>query len=114
MPTSTYNGIIGRTFFLLNQFKTHNRTRPESPLMAPPTDDGDLNTQLPTACSRLEVRRTFSPYDLTAMDNPVVIISNPLLWEHTYDEWACSIKTSLISRKKFGFFDETIPKLTET
>ncbi|CAA7036695.1 unnamed protein product [Microthlaspi erraticum] len=57
-----------------------------------------------------EVRRTISPYDLTAADNPGAVISHPLLKGSNYDEWAIGLKTALSSRKKFGFLDGSIPR----
>nr|AWW15216.1 putative polyprotein [Leavenworthia alabamica] len=57
-----------------------------------------------------ELRRTISPYDLTSADNPGAVISHPLLRGTNYDEWSTSFRTALISRKKFGFLDGTIPK----
>lgn len=59
------------------------------------------------------MRRTISPYDLTAAENPGGIIYHPLLRSKNYEEWPCSFKTVLISRKKFGFLDGTIPKPKE-
>lgn len=61
----------------------------------------------------VEVRRTISPYDLTSADNPGAVISHPLFTGSNYDEWACSMKTALCSRKKFGFLDGTISKPVE-
>lgn len=57
-----------------------------------------------------EMRRTISPYDLTAADNSGAVISHPILKTNNYDEWACGFKTALRSRKKFGFLDGTIPQ----
>lgn len=61
----------------------------------------------------MEMRRTISPYDLTAADNPGAVISHPLLKGSNYDEWACGMKTTLCSRKKFGFLDGTIARPAE-
>lgn len=61
----------------------------------------------------MEVRRTISPYDLTAADNPGAVISHPLLKGANYDEWACGMKTTLTSRKKFGFLDGSIKRPEE-
>lgn len=59
--------------------------------------------------SRHEVtRRTISPYDLTASDNPGTVISRPALRGHNYDEWSASIRLALKARKKFGFVDGSI------
>lgn len=72
------------------------------------TANGDGANMTPTATAT-EVRRTLSPYDLTAADNPGAVISHPLLKGSNYDEWACGMKTALTSRKKFGFLDGSIP-----
>lgn len=64
---------------------------------------GPLTTTKPT-------RRTISPYDLTANDNPGAVISQPLLNGRNYDEWAQNFRVALSARKKFGFIDGTIPK----
>ncbi|XP_010497085.1 PREDICTED: uncharacterized protein LOC104774115 [Camelina sativa] len=61
----------------------------------------------------MEVRRTISPYDLTAADNPGAVISHPLLKGMNYEEWARGMKTALCSRKKFGFLDGTIARPEE-
>lgn len=58
----------------------------------------------------MEVRRTISPYDLTAADKPGAVISHPLLKGSYYDEWAIGLKTALSSRKKFGFLDGSIAR----
>jgi len=50
---------------------------------------------------------------LTAADNPGVVISHPLLQGTNYDEWACGMKTSLLTRKKFGFLDGSIARPAE-
>lgn len=50
-------------------------------------------------------RRTISPYDLTASDNPGSLISQPLLRGPNYDEWATNLRVALVARKKFGFVD---------
>lgn len=61
-----------------------------------------------------EVRRTISPYDLTAADNSGAVISHPILKSNNYVEWACGFRTVLHSRKKFGFLDGTIPQPAAT
>lgn len=55
-------------------------------------------------------RRTISPYDLTANDNPGAVISQPLLNGRNYDEWAQNLRVALSARKKFAFIDGSIPK----
>ncbi|KAL1198691.1 Retrovirus-related Pol polyprotein from transposon TNT 1-94 [Cardamine amara subsp. amara] len=76
--------------------------------------DGDRRPAPTTTqtTERHEIRRTISPFDLTAADNPGAVISKPLLKGRNYDEWACAFKTALCSRKKFGFLDGSIPKPT--
>ncbi|CAA7015079.1 unnamed protein product [Microthlaspi erraticum] len=64
---------------------------------------------IPPTATIMETRRTISPYDLSAADNPGAVISHPLLKGTNYDEWAIGIKTALCSRKKFGFLDGSIP-----
>lgn len=66
-----------------------------------------------TSPTMMEVRCTISPYDLTATDNPDVVISHPFLKGSNYDEWACAMKTALCSRKKFGFLDGSIKRPDE-
>ncbi|KAL9299401.1 putative retrotransposon gag domain, retrotransposon Copia-like protein [Arabidopsis thaliana] len=61
----------------------------------------------------METRRTISPYDLTAADNPGAVISHPLFKGSNYDEWSCGMKTALCSRKKFGFLDGSIARPAE-
>jgi len=53
-------------------------------------------------------RRTISPYDITSLDNPGLLITQVQLKGENYDEWARSIRTALRARKKFGFVDGTI------
>ena len=54
--------------------------------------------------------KTISPYDLSSNDNPGAIISQPLLNGLNYDEWAINFRMAIISRKKFGFLDGSLPK----
>uniref|UniRef100_A0A1J3CZ11 Retrotransposon Copia-like N-terminal domain-containing protein n=1 Tax=Noccaea caerulescens TaxID=107243 RepID=A0A1J3CZ11_NOCCA len=79
------------------------------------SDNGNTTPNLtPTPTpTTMEVRRTISPYDLTAADNPGAVISHPLLKGSNYDEWACGIKTALSSRKKYGFLDGSIARPAE-
>ena len=58
-------------------------------------------------------RRTISPYDLTAGDNPGTFISKPSLRGPNYDEWSTNLRLALKARKKFGFVDGTIPQPIE-
>lgn len=55
-------------------------------------------------------RRTISPYDLSAGDNPGTVISRILLRGPNYDEWSTSLRLALQARKKFGLADGTIPQ----
>ena len=67
-----------------------------------------------TSSAATEVRRTIFPYDLTSADNPGAVIFHPLLKGSNYDEWACGFRTALMSRKKYGFLDGSIPKPDES
>lgn len=60
-----------------------------------------------------KVRRTISQYDLTSVHNPGAVISHPLVRGMNYDDWACGIKTTLWSRKKFGFLNGSIKQPEE-
>ena len=53
-------------------------------------------------------RKTISPYDITSLDNPGLLITQVQLKGENYDEWARSFRTALRARKKFGFIDGTI------
>ncbi|XP_010519415.1 PREDICTED: uncharacterized protein LOC104798893 [Tarenaya hassleriana] len=55
-------------------------------------------------------RRTISPFDLSPSDNPGLILSQPLLRGHNYEEWSINIRHALKSRKKFGFVSGAIPQ----
>ena len=55
-------------------------------------------------------RKTISPYDITILDNPGLLITQVQLKGENYDEWARSVRTALRARKKFGFIDGTITK----
>lgn len=77
------------------------------------TNTNATNGGAPIATMMVEVRKTVSPYELTAADNPRAVISHPFLKGTNYDEWACGIKTVLCSRKKFGFLDGTIMRPVE-
>ncbi|XP_010468697.1 PREDICTED: uncharacterized protein LOC104748804 [Camelina sativa] len=78
-------------------------------------ENGAMNTNTNTNSNptTVEVRRTISPYDLTAADNPGAVISHPLLKGMNYEEWACGLKTALCSSKKFGFLDGSITRPAE-
>ena len=65
----------------------------------------DSATSEQTAARTEVTRRTISPYDLTAGDNPGTVISRPALPGPNYDEWSASICLALKARKKFGFAD---------
>ncbi|KAL0667680.1 hypothetical protein Bca4012_030384 [Brassica carinata] len=64
---------------------------------------GTLATTKPT-------RRTISPYDLTASDNPGAVNSEPLLNGRNYNEWAHNFRVAISARKKFAFNNGSIPK----
>ncbi|XP_068466252.1 uncharacterized protein [Phaseolus vulgaris] len=52
-------------------------------------------------------KKTYSPYDLNASDNPGNIITQVQLCGENYDEWARAVKISLRARRKWGFIDGT-------
>ncbi|XP_068461666.1 uncharacterized protein [Phaseolus vulgaris] len=52
-------------------------------------------------------KKTYSPYDLNASDNPGNIITQVQLRGENYDEWARTVKISLRARRKWGFIDGT-------
>ena len=58
-------------------------------------------------------RRTISPYDITSLDNPGILITQVQLKGDNYEEWARSFRTALRARKKFGFIDGAIPRPAE-
>jgi len=55
-------------------------------------------------------RKPISPYDKTTFDNPYLLITYVQLKDENYDEWAHSVRTTLRTRKKFGFIDGSIKK----
>ena len=55
-------------------------------------------------------RKTISPYDISTFDNPGLLITHVQLKGEKYDEWACSLRTTLRAMKKFGFIDGSIKK----
>ena len=55
-------------------------------------------------------RKTISPYDITTLDNPGLLITQVQLKGENYDERARSVHTALKARKKFGFVDGTITR----
>ena len=63
--------------------------------------------------TRTATRRTISPYDLIAGDNPGTLIFKPSLREPNYDKWSTNLRLALKARKKFGFADGTIPQPVE-
>lgn len=71
------------------------------------------NTNLYQTSTIMEVRIKISPYDLTAANNPGVVISHPLMKGSNYDEWACEMETILCLQKKIGFLDGSIPRPEE-
>ncbi|GJT64366.1 retrovirus-related pol polyprotein from transposon TNT 1-94 [Tanacetum coccineum] len=70
-------------------------------------DNGEKPTQKITAMGdnngeKLLQRKTISPYDITANDNPGSLITQVQLKGENYDEWARSLPTALRARKKFA------------
>nr|GEY50015.1 retrovirus-related Pol polyprotein from transposon TNT 1-94 [Tanacetum cinerariifolium] len=59
-------------------------------------------------------RKTISPYDITSLDNPGLLITQVQLKGDNYDEWSRSFRTALRARKKFGFVDGPIKQPEET
>ena len=59
-------------------------------------------------------QKTISPYDITSLDNPGLLITQVQLKGDNYDEWSRSFRTALRARKKFGFIDGTIKHLSKT
>jgi len=49
-----------------------------------------------------DAKKTYSPYDLNASDNPGNIITQVQLRGENYDEWARAVKISLRARRKWG------------
>lgn len=70
-------------------------------------------TESSLVSSASKPRRTITPYDLTAGDNPGILITKPLLRGPNYDEWATNIRLALKARKKFGFADGSLPQPLE-
>ncbi|XP_074298861.1 uncharacterized protein LOC141629822 [Silene latifolia] len=54
-----------------------------------------------------------SPYYLGSGDLPSVKLSTVLLNNLNYDDWSCSMRMALKSRRKFGFCDGTVKKPTD-
>ncbi|XP_026410687.1 uncharacterized protein LOC113305914 [Papaver somniferum] len=52
-------------------------------------------------------------YHLGSSDGPGILITPIVLRETNYDEWARSIRRSLIAKRKFGFVDGTIKEPTD-
>jgi len=61
----------------------------------------------------LPQRKIISPYDITSLDNPGLLITQVQLKGADYDEWDHSFRTALRARKKFGFVDGTIKQPDE-
>ena len=57
--------------------------------------------------------KTISPYDITTLDNPRLLITQVQLKGENYDEWVHSVHTTLRAQMKFGFVDGTIKKPTD-
>lgn len=58
-------------------------------------------------------KRTPSPYDLNANDNPGNVITQVQLRGENYEEWAQAIRISLHARRKWGFLDESLTQPKE-
>ncbi|XP_074317895.1 uncharacterized protein LOC141653928 [Silene latifolia] len=54
-----------------------------------------------------------SPFSLASQEGPGQSISHVTLRSDNYDEWSRSMRRSLKSRRKFGFYDGTIPTPTD-
>ena len=54
--------------------------------------------------------KTISPYDITTRDIVELLITQVQLKGENYDEWVCSVYTTLKARKKFGFLDRMLHK----
>jgi len=52
-------------------------------------------------------KKTYSPYDLNASDNPRNITTQVQLRSENYEEWARAVKVSLCAWRKGGFIDGT-------
>ncbi|GKC24978.1 retrovirus-related pol polyprotein from transposon TNT 1-94 [Tanacetum coccineum] len=63
--------------------------------------------------SSSQQRKLISPFDITTLDNPGLVITQVQLKGDNYDEWSRSFRTAIRARKKFGFFDGTIERLGE-
>ncbi|RAL49240.1 hypothetical protein DM860_018038 [Cuscuta australis] len=50
-----------------------------------------------------------SEYDLSARDNPHLLITQNILKDEKYEEWEYTIRITLCAAKKFGFVDNIIP-----
>ncbi|GKC31221.1 retrovirus-related pol polyprotein from transposon TNT 1-94 [Tanacetum coccineum] len=54
-----------------------------------------------------------SPYDITTLDNPGLVITQVQLKGDNYDEWSRSFRMAIRARKMFGFIDGTIERTGE-
>ncbi|GJY96081.1 retrovirus-related pol polyprotein from transposon TNT 1-94 [Tanacetum coccineum] len=60
--------------------------------------------------SSSQQRKSISPYDITTLDNPGLVITQVQLKGDNYGEWSRSFRTAIRARKKFGFIDGTIER----
>ncbi|GJY30198.1 retrovirus-related pol polyprotein from transposon TNT 1-94 [Tanacetum coccineum] len=60
--------------------------------------------------SSSQQRKLISPFDITTLDNPGLVITQVQLKGDNYDEWSRSFRTTIRARKKFGFIDGTIER----
>ncbi|GKD05971.1 retrovirus-related pol polyprotein from transposon TNT 1-94 [Tanacetum coccineum] len=63
--------------------------------------------------SSSQQRKLISPFDITTLDNPRLVITQVQLKGDNYDEWSRSFRTAIRAQKKFGFIDGTIERLGE-
>ena len=53
-----------------------------------------------------------TPYSLFALDNPGALITSVVFNEDNYNEWSTELTNALRAKRKLGFIDGTIPKLS--
>lgn len=54
--------------------------------------------------------KSYSPYELSASDNPGIAISPVQITGENYAEWASGLENALRAKRKSGFIDGTLPK----
>ncbi|GJT32189.1 kinase RLK-Pelle-LRR-XI-1 family protein [Tanacetum coccineum] len=60
--------------------------------------------------SSSQQRKSISPYDISMLDNPGLVITQVQLKGDNYDEWSRSFRTAIRARKKFEFINGTIKR----